>query len=201
MRKTVVSFIVYLAATTMACGQTFTDHIQKSTNGGGKVTVQQSKEIDDLVNGSKITTNTTTTATNGKHQNSDAVKKPEGNATSSTHATNDNEDNRDTESKLTTTEPTGKKVVRGGHKVTGYRVQVYAGGNTREDKAKATEAGNAVKRKFPEQPVYVYFYSPRWICRVGNFRTYQEAQSLLRQVRAMGYKAATIVSGKITVQY
>ncbi len=201
MRKTVVSFIVYLAATTMACGQTFTDHIQKSTNGGGKVTVQQSKEIDDLVNGSKITTNTTTTATNGKHQNSDAVKKPEGNATSSTHATNDNEDNRDTESKLTTTEPTGKKVVRGGHKVTGYRVQVYAGGNTREDKAKANEAGNAVKRKFPEQPVYVHFYSPRWICRVGNFRTYQEAQSLLRQVRAMGYKAATIVSGKITVQY
>ncbi len=201
MRKTVVSFIVYLAATTMACGQTFTDHIQKSTNGGGKVTVQQSKEIDDLVNGSKITTNTTTTATNGKHQNSDAAKKPEGNATSSTHATNDNEDNRDTESKSTTTEPTGKKVVRGGHKVTGYRVQVYAGGNTREDKAKATEAGNAVKRKFPEQPVYVHFYSPRWICRVGNFRTYQEAQSLLRQVRAMGYKAATIVSGKITVQY
>ncbi len=201
MKKTILSFIVYLAATTIACGQTFTDHIQKSTDGGGKVTVQQSKEIDDLVNSSKATTNTTTTAKNSKHQDSDAVKKQERNATSSAHDTAANEGNRDTESKSTTTEPTGKKVVRGGHKVTGYRVQVYAGGNTREDKAKANEAGNAVKRKFPEQPVYVHFYSPRWICRVGNFRTYQEAQTLLKQVRAMGYKAATIVQGKITVQY
>ncbi|MBM6991950.1 MAG: SPOR domain-containing protein [Prevotella sp.] len=94
-----------------------------------------------------------------------------------------------------------KKVMRGSRKVTGYRVQAYAGGNTRNDRQRAQQIGNAIKMKFPDQPVYVHFYSPRWICRVGNFRSYQEAQRLLRQVKAMGYSAATIVSGKITVQY
>lgn len=100
-----------------------------------------------------------------------------------------------------TTVDTRKKVMRGSRKVTGYRVQAFAGGNTRDDKQRAQQIGNAIKMKFPDQPIYVHFYSPRWICRVGNFRSYQEAQSVLKQVRAMGYKSATIVKGQITVQY
>ena len=55
--------------------------------------------------------------------------------------------------------------------------------------------------KFPDQPIYVHFYSPRWICRVGNYRTFEEADAMLQQLRKMGYSAATIVKGKITVQY
>lgn len=94
-----------------------------------------------------------------------------------------------------------KKVMRGSRKVTGYRVQAFAGGNTRSDKQQAQEIGNAIKMKFPDQPIYVHFYSPRWICRIGNFRSYQEAERVLKQVRAMGYRAATIVKGQITVQY
>lgn len=54
--------------------------------------------------------------------------------------------------------------------------------------------------KYPTQPVYVHFYSPRWICRVGNFRSYEEAARMLEQIRAMGYKSAIVVKGKITVQ-
>lgn len=94
-----------------------------------------------------------------------------------------------------------KKVMRRSYKVNGYRVQVFAGGNSRADKIKAQNAGNAVKQAFPNQPVYVHFYSPRWICRVGNFRSYGEANSVLAQVKRMGYKQACIVSGKITVAY
>lgn len=94
-----------------------------------------------------------------------------------------------------------KKVMRRSYKVNGYRVQVFAGGNSRADKVKAQNAGNAVKRAMPEQPVYVHFYSPRWICRVGNFRSYEEANNVLRQVKKLGYKQACIVSGKITVAY
>ena len=71
-----------------------------------------------------------------------------------------------------------KKVMRGSRKVTGYRV---------------------IKMRFPDQPIYVHFYSPRWICRVGNYRSLGEAEKMLRAVRKMGYKAATIVKGKITV--
>lgn len=94
-----------------------------------------------------------------------------------------------------------KKVMRRSHKVSGYRVQAYAGGNTRNDKQQAQHIGNAIKMKYPDQPVYVHFYSPRWICRIGNFRTYGEAQKMLNSIKAMGYKSATIVKGMITVQY
>lgn len=94
-----------------------------------------------------------------------------------------------------------KKMPRRSYKVNGYRVQVFAGGNSRNDKMKAQEAGNKVKMAYPELPVYVHFYSPRWICRVGNFRSYEEANIVLKRVRNMGYKQACIVSGKITVAY
>ena len=93
-----------------------------------------------------------------------------------------------------------KKVMRQSYKVTGYRVQAYAGGNSRNDRLKAEQIGNAIKMKYPDQPVYVHFYSPRWICRIGNYRSLAEAQKMLAKVRAMGYKQACLVKGKITVQ-
>lgn len=92
-----------------------------------------------------------------------------------------------------------KKVMRGARKVTGYRVQAFAGGNTRADKTKAQQAGNDIKMRFPDQPIYVHFYSPRWICRVGNYRSLSEAQHMLNAIKGMGYKAAVIVKGQITV--
>ena len=91
--------------------------------------------------------------------------------------------------------------MRKSYKVDGYRVQVFAGGNSRNDKVKAQRIGNDIKQAFPEQPVYVHFYSPRWICRIGNFRTFEEANNILHQIQKMGYKQACIVSGKITVPY
>ena len=94
-----------------------------------------------------------------------------------------------------------KKVMLNGYKINGYRVHAYAGGNTRQDRIAAERVRNAIKMKFPNQPVYVHFYSPRWICRVGNYRNYEEAAWMLGQLKKMGYKSATIVKGKITVQY
>lgn len=92
-----------------------------------------------------------------------------------------------------------KKVMRGARNVIGYRVQAFAGGNTRADKQKAQQTGNAIKMRFPDQPIYVHFYSPRWICRVGNYKSIGEARRMLNAVKAMGYKSAIIVKGKITV--
>lgn len=93
------------------------------------------------------------------------------------------------------------KVMGNSYKVNGYRVQAFAGGNTRTDKQKAQHIGNAIKDFYPDEPVYVHFYSPRWICRVGNYRTYEEAHKMLLELRELGYKQAIIVKGKITVQY
>ena len=36
---------------------------------------------------------------------------------------------------------------------------------------------------------------------MGNYKTYNEAAKLLKQVRKLGYPQACIVKGKITVQY
>ena len=97
-------------------------------------------------------------------------------------------------------EETRKKVLKG-YKVNGYRVQVYAGGNSRDSRMKAEKTGREINSLFPGEPVYVHFYSPRWICRMGNYRTYEEAHQILNAVKKMGYQSAIIVKGKITVPY
>ncbi len=82
-------------------------------------------------------------------------------------------------------------------KVDGYRVQVYAGTNTRMSRLEAERIGSEIKNKFPDHKVYVHFYSPRWICRVGDFKTYESANSFLNRVKGLGYNDAKIVKGKI----
>lgn len=230
MRNTILSLLFMMCTTTSANAQTFLDQLKKSKPGEGKVTVTQSKDIDNLVNGVKGITTTTTTpkTTVGKtvgektkvapkpNHNKDNAAKDKAQALYKEREREHERENaseRKAEGHKTerTTEETGemsiptvdmsKKVMRNSHKISGYRVQAFAGGNTRDDKQRAQQIGNAIKMKHPDQPVYVHFYSPRWICRVGNYRTYGEAQKMLHSLRAMGYKGATIVKGTITVQY
>jgi hypothetical protein len=87
------------------------------------------------------------------------------------------------------------------HKITGYRVQAFAGGNSRKDRQTAESISNNIKAQIPNIAVYVHFFSPRWICRVGNFRTYEEAHQMMVKLQNMGYKQASIVKGKINVPY
>ena len=181
---------------TTANAQTFTQRIQqKGQAGEGTVTVSQSKEIDDLVNGKE------------------AEKVPEKKAEKSVDTLDTNkpasvkareELAKILEQKVDTaaTEVTidrSKKVMRGGYKINGYRVQAFAGGNQRTDRQKAEQIGNTIKNNFPNEPIYVHFYSPRWICRVGNYRTYEEARQMLNAIRKLGISGASIVKGKITV--
>ena len=177
----------------------FTQRIQQSNSGEGKVTVTQEKAIDDLVNGKtgltvptvpQKQTENNPTATN--HQ-----EKPERLTT-----TNKTETTIKTETTTVTpdTIDTQKKLMKG-YKINGFRVQVFAGGNSRSDRLKAEKIGDEIKTLYPGTPVYVHFYSPRWICRMGNYRTYEEAHEVLRNVKQLGYQSAIIVKGKITVQY
>ncbi len=84
-------------------------------------------------------------------------------------------------------------------KVNGYRVQVFAGGNLKEDHEQAESIGNQIKKSYPNIPVYVHFYSPRWTCRVGNYRTYDEAHKMMLSLQEMGFTKALLVKGRITV--
>lgn len=82
----------------------------------------------------------------------------------------------------------------------GYRIQVYSGGNSRAAREQAMHKGNLVKKYFVDVPVYTHFYSPRWTCRVGDFKTYEEAKLALEELKSTNaFSEAVIVKCKIQV--
>ena len=197
--------IAVIAILTTGClggvqAQTFLDRLKKPAKDKAVVTVTQDAAIDKLVNGD-ITAKTTVV---NKKEHAASTKKE------SAHSASTKKESAHSASTTTTPHTSSStieepdmsnKVMKNSYKVMGYRVQAFAGGNKRNDRQAAENVGNAIKRRFPEQPIYVHFYSPRWICRVGNFRTYEEAHAMLVEIREMGYKQASIVKGKISVQY
>ena len=198
----VLSFCLFTFLPFSLSAQTFTQRIQNKGTATGTIVIHQSDSIDQLVNSAKLgassagtsshTTNTTNAASGSNATNAATTGRQQQDGT----LTNtDNYQEEATEQYATT-----KKMMRG-YKVNGYRVQAFAGGNSRKDRQQAERIGNEIKAQFNNVPVYVHFYSPRWICRVGNFRTYEEAHQMLIGLRKMGFSQATIVKGKITVPY
>ena len=195
--KHFIQILVLCIGIPMGAGaQTFTQRLQKQPSAGqGSVTIHQSDSIDKLVNTTVLTTTKSSTTT----------KTSTPSATSHTSATTTSKST----AIATATQPVetpdttnlSQKMIRNGHKVMGYRVQAFAGGNSRKDRQKAEQTRNSIKSHYPNVPVYVHFYSPRWICRVGNYRTYEEAHQMLVSLRNIGFDQATIVKGKITVAY
>ena len=85
-------------------------------------------------------------------------------------------------------------------KTRGYRVQVYAGNNSRQARTEANKVADKVKDEFPDMPVYTYFQPPRWLCRVGDFKSVEEAHDAMRKLRATGdFKEVTIVREQINL--
>ena len=198
-----VILLLFLFSSMTLSAQSYLEHLQQNEQGLGTVSVTQSKEISDLVNGvqppAPVNKPTTAAAGNAKEEEKKEEEKKE-----------EPKERQALRPDMPKTDPEGtgevevdmsKKILRGAQKVNGYRVQVYAGGNSREAKQKAEEAGRVVKRAYPSEPIYVHFYSPRWICRMGNYRTLDEANRMLTNVKKLGYKQAVVVKGKITVQY
>ena len=214
MKQFLTLLLFILCSTFTANAQNYLDHLKKKEPGKGVVTVNQSKAIDELVNGKPVqATEKTHTAQDDKTKTTPQPQKTptdtqHENTKEGTHANNAGThannaakaENKKEETEMPIVDMR-KKVMRKSYKVTGYRVQVYAGGNSRNDRLKAEQTGNNIKMKFPDQPVYVHFYSPRWICRMGNFRSLGEAQKVLAKVKALGYRQACLVKGQITVQY
>ena len=200
MMVIVLSFIICHLSFCPVNAQTFTERLQKSGNGDAKVTVHHDAEIDKLVNTAHLTPQTTvakkTTVTPAV-----AVNKKQ------TEAKKENKQEKAPVQQEPAVQSTVDSVNTVQHhatrsyKTTGYRVQVFAGGNSRKDRQQAEKIGNQLRTLFPQEAIYVHFYSPRWICRMGNFKSYEEAHQTLDEVKKLGYGAATIVKGKITVQY
>lgn len=206
MKKIIL--ILTLALTAIAVNaQSFLDNLRKPEAGKGNVAVVQSNAIDSLVNNTQPAgaASTTTTATASGGSNAAAS------ASTTAPAASHNENNSpaasaasgsasDTEEAATVVD-TRKKVMRNSYKMQGYRIQVFSGGNSRADRQKAETAGAVMKSNFPNEPIYVHFYSPSWKCRMGNYKTVEEARALLARVKKLGYSQACIVKGTISVQY
>ena len=199
--KHFIQILVLCIGIPMGAGaQTFTQRLQKQPAAGqGSVTIHQSDSIDQLVNSAVLTTTkSTTTKTSTTSATSTASHVSHTTTTSATSQISKSTTPQVVEQADTT--GTTQKMLRG-QKVMGYRVQAFAGGNSRKDRQQAEHVRNSIKSHYPNVPVYVHFYSPRWICRVGNYRTYEEAHQMLVSLRNLGFDQATIVKGKITVAY
>jgi len=208
IKKVLMVLPFYLFTFLPLNAQTFTQRIQQQKAGQGTITIHESAEIDKLVNDAKLG-NTVTSSNTTKPATTKPTDKATDKATDKvTDKVTDKEKNDPSKVASQTTQgemaeeeatkPT-KKIMTGGYKINGYRVQAFAGGNSRKDRQQAERIGNEIKSSYPEVPIYVHFYSPRWICRIGNYRTYEEAHQMLLSLRKMGFTEAVVVKGKITV--
>lgn len=206
MNRLLISIIITLCSLT-AQSQTFLDSLRKDEPGKGSVSVTQSPEIDNLVNGTgQDHSGSTAKEGVGHTQQSAATQqhKEDGKHDSASSESHTHEGASSTTPSTTTEETvidTRKKVMRNSYKTQGYRIQVFSGGNSRADRQKAESAGMVMKSNFPTEPIYVHFYSPSWKCRMGNYKTLEDAQRMLAMVKKLGYKQACIVKGTISVQY
>ena len=193
MKHLIYMMVLWVGILTSADAQTFTQRVQQPAKAGqGSVTIHQSQAIDQLVNSAELGAKATaakpaTPASNASSTGSTAAASAAKTVTATP--------------RVATPDTTGYVRPTRTQKVMGYRIQAFAGGNSRADRQKAEQTGNSIRAQFPNVAVYVHFYSPRWICRVGNYRSYEEAHQMLVSLRNMGYSEATIVKGKISVAY
>ena len=68
-------------------------------------------------------------------------------------------------------------------KLRGYKIQVFSGNDQRKSKDEAYYKQKLINDSFGDIETVVYFKSPRWILRAGNFRTRQEATTVLNEIR------------------
>lgn len=176
MKRFRITFILFIIVncqfpifSSLQAQETFTDRLQKTVAGQGIVRLHQDVEIANLVNGKRW------------------VSVPPSSLRVHPQVV-------DTLADTLSLPPAPVRKIR----ISGYRVQVYAGGNSRDAKQKAYQMENRVKIYFPDQPVYTRFVSPRWICHVGDFQTREEALELLENMRHTGsFPEAITVKCKI----
>lgn len=196
-KKTIVFLLTFMAAGLSVSAQTFTDVLAKNSEGEGTVIIYQAPQLKILLNGKadppkaevkSAETKTVKPVANAKKQQG---KTPVGGR----NEQNSLNGNVVAESNLPTARTSGRTIVQ-----TGYRVQLYSGDNSRNARQKAYSVGYLFKSSYLDVPVYTHFYSPHWTCRVGNFKTYEEAHAFLTEVKATGsFPEATIIRTKIQV--
>ncbi len=68
-------------------------------------------------------------------------------------------------------------------KLRGYKIQVFSGNDQIKSKDEAYQKESLINASFDDLETVVYFNSPRWILRAGNFRTRSEANAFMEKLR------------------
>lgn len=163
MRKTLLPLLLPFALTP-AAAQTFSEHIRQSDEGKGRVILTQSARIEALVDNPAQPAKSTAAATPAAAARKTAAE-PAASARPATAYTG---------------------AARQRYKARGFRIQIFTGGNSRNDKNNAARAGSRIHSAFPELSVYAHFISPRWVCRVGDFRSREDAEKYVALIRRSG---------------
>lgn len=71
----------------------------------------------------------------------------------------------------------------GQRSLTVYRVQLFSDNRSTTAKAEADRRAARVREIFTDVDVYVTFTSPFWRLRVGNFRSYEDANKILHELK------------------
>lgn len=181
--------IVFILTSVCAKAQTFTDHARKQSNGGGRLTVVQDADLDNIVNNKKgKAAQTTQIAKKAEAKPAANSAKPASKPASNARSSSSRQGNR--------------YVARQRVSAQGYRIQIYTGGNSRNDKNEAQQMRVKCQQHFPELSAYVHFLSPHWVCRVGDFSTREEAARYVTRLRKarISYEVRIVSSRVLSIR-
>ncbi len=68
-------------------------------------------------------------------------------------------------------------------RVGGYRIQVFSDNDARTAKNEAQTKARNISSKFPQYRTYVVYNSPYWRLKVGDFRSQEDADEALRELK------------------
>ena len=173
MLRTFTALFLLLGVLPITAQTTYTGKLRQTQEGKGRVVIIQNEEIEQVVNNTHPAAPTPTS------------KPAQGAAASRHHA----------ETTESTEAGTRHYVSRQRRKAMGYRICIFTGGNSRADKEKAIQMGQKCRNLFGELAAYPSFVSPRWVTHVGDFRTRDEAEEMLKQLK----KAFPAYSRELTI--
>lgn len=166
MRNIYLLLLACLAIASAGAQSSYTEHLTRKVPGKGTVVILQDAEIADIINNrQKIASRpqgSTGTPAGGTKAGGSSAGRPDG-----------EEELRPTYS------PKHQRV-----RAIGYRIQIFTGSNSHADKVKAYKIGEKCHKAFPMLSVYPRYYNPRWTCRVGDFKTREEASAYAQKIRA-----------------
>ena len=155
---------------------TYTNFLRNNNAGKGKVIIEQSAEIENVINNKKIKVekpqNVTQTPAPVKNEKQPVKENKE---------SQENKEKKEPHEELLDRMQAHHRTQQPA-KMHGYRIQVYSGAKS-SGQSEARRIEQKCKKELPGISTYVRFIQPRWTCRIGDFQTRQDAMVFMQKLR------------------